>query len=176
MQLLENEHIRLRMLEPEDLDTLYEWENDTSYWVAGDTVSPYSRYVLKQYLAESHKDIYENKQLRLVIESKTGNKTVGLADLYSFDTHHNKAGVGIMTGKEYQQKGFASRALELLSQYAFRLLHIHQLYVYVETGNEASRRLFTHGGFTPSATLKDWINTPEGYKDVIIYQKFNSAE
>ena len=43
MQLLSNDTIALRPLEPTDLDTLYQWENDTALWVVSDTVAPYSR-------------------------------------------------------------------------------------------------------------------------------------
>ena len=67
--LLENGNIRLRAVEPEDLDRLYSWENNTRLWDVGNTRNPYSRYILKQYIINSDKDIYENKQLRLMIVS-----------------------------------------------------------------------------------------------------------
>lgn len=43
--------IRLRALEPEDLDMLYEIENDRSLWNVGATNVPYSRYTLHDYIA-----------------------------------------------------------------------------------------------------------------------------
>ena len=49
-QLLRNDIIALRALEPTDLDTLYRWENDSRLWYASDTVAPYSRAALWQYL------------------------------------------------------------------------------------------------------------------------------
>ena len=44
MAQLENETIRLRALEPEDLELLYRWENNPELWSLGNTMSPYSRY------------------------------------------------------------------------------------------------------------------------------------
>ena len=41
MKWLENDTIRLRALEPEDLDLLYAWENDTSLWEFGSTLVHY---------------------------------------------------------------------------------------------------------------------------------------
>ena len=38
--------IRLRAIEPEDLDLLYQIENDSSLWDVGTTNVPYSRYTL----------------------------------------------------------------------------------------------------------------------------------
>ena len=47
-QLLSNDTITLRALEPTDLDMLYQWENDTALWVVSDTIAPYSRKALWQ--------------------------------------------------------------------------------------------------------------------------------
>ena len=35
-------NIKLRALEPEDLELLYQWENNDSYWLISNTVSPFS--------------------------------------------------------------------------------------------------------------------------------------
>ena len=67
MKTLKGKNILLRALEQTDLDFLYELENDTSIWEVSNTIAPYSRYILKKYLENSHKDIFEVKQLRLVI-------------------------------------------------------------------------------------------------------------
>ncbi len=60
--------ISLRALEPEDLELLYEWENNLSYWTISSTVAPFSKFTLKRYLKNSHKNIYETGQLRLMID------------------------------------------------------------------------------------------------------------
>ena len=60
--------IILRALEPEDLELLYEWENDDNYWLISNTSSPFSKYTLKRYIENSHKCIYETGQLRFMIE------------------------------------------------------------------------------------------------------------
>ena len=57
--------IMLRALEPEDLELLYEWENNEIYWTLSNTVAPFSKFILKRYLENSHKNIYETGQLRL---------------------------------------------------------------------------------------------------------------
>ena len=40
--------VRLRAIEPEDLDTLYKIENDRTLWGIGPTNVPYSRFALHQ--------------------------------------------------------------------------------------------------------------------------------
>lgn len=175
MALLKNEHISLRALEPDDLAFLYRMENDTELWNVGQTLAPYSRYVLKQYLAESHRDIYDLKQLRLVIEYKATAEAVGLIDLFDFDPHHRRAGMGILLDRAYWGKGIATEAMQLLCAYAFSFLHLHQLYAHVPVGNKASHALFLRSGFTVAGTLTDWLVDGEGYQDVFVMQLFANS-
>jgi diamine N-acetyltransferase len=172
MALLKNDRIRLRALEPEDLDALYKWENDSSVWSSGSTTSPYSRYVLKEYISQSHLTIYDRKQLRLMIELQETGKAVGMVDIYDFDLHNRKAGVGILLDAKFQKSGIATEAIKLLANYAFSFLKIHQLYAYVDVTNEASKALFIRCGFIVSGTLFDWISTKDGFTNVLILQCF----
>src|SRR4030042_3324224 len=92
--------IRLRALEPEDLELLYEWENNNSYWIISNTVTPFSKYTLKRYLRNSHKNIYETGQLRLMIDHISDKVTIGTIDIFDFDAFHNRAGLGILIANE----------------------------------------------------------------------------
>ncbi len=172
MNFLENDIIKLRALEPEDLELLYLWENDTTAWIAGNTKAPCSRFQLKQYLAQTTFDIYENNQLRLMIVNKSTNQTVGTVDLFDFDLHHSRLTVGFYVTSEFQGKGFATQSLKLTENYVFNFLKINQIYAQVAESNQSSRRLFESNGFELSGTLKNWIKTPDGFENILIYQKF----
>ena len=173
MELLSNETISLRAPEPEDLELLYHWENKPEWWGLGNTLAPYSRYLLKEYIAESHRDLYDLKQLRLMIDYRPTGATVGMLDLYDFEPHHRRAGVGILIDPVYQKNGLATEALGLLIRYAFSFLKLRQLYVHIPVGNEASKTLFTRCGFTVTGILTDWIATEDGYSDVLVMQRIN---
>ncbi len=173
MHILENKHIKLRALEPVDLDALFEIENDSSLWHISDTLVPYSRDLLARYLEESVKDIFETKQLRLAISPIGSEQLVGLVDLFQFEPHHRRAGLGIIIKKDHQQMGVATHAVELMTQYAFGFLGLHQVFAHVPTNNPGSRRLFENSGFVLSGTLKEWLKDESGYTDVLIYQMLN---
>ena len=173
MELLQNETVRLRAPEPEDLELLYVWENNPEWWELGNTLAPYSRYLLKDYIAESHRDIFDLKQLRLMIDLCPTGVTAGMLDLYDFDPHHRRAGIGILVDPLYQKKGVATEALKLLIGYAFSYLKLHQLFVHIPIRNESSAALFTRCGFTVTGILTDWITTKDGYSDVLTMQRIN---
>jgi len=163
--------IKLRPLEPEDLELLYQWENDSRLWPVSNTLAPFSRFILKQYIEESHRDIYETRQLRLVITDEN-DAPVGAIDLFDFDPFHQRAGVGILIYAETdRQKGYAADALGLMCHYARETLGLHQLYANIGANNPGSVRLFEKSGFRPAGTKKDWLKTVDGYLDEYLYQK-----
>ncbi len=86
MNYLTGKQIELRAVEPEDLDALYRWENDSSLWIYGSTVSPFSRYLLKQYIENYTADITRDKQLRLIIMRKESRQVIGAIDCFDYDT------------------------------------------------------------------------------------------
>lgn len=175
MALLGNEIISLRALEPEDLEVLYRWENNPDLWSLGNTMSPYSRYILKEYIHESHRDLYETRQLRLMIDLCPTGATIGTIDLFDFEPRHRRAAIGILIDPLYQGKGFAAQTIDLLMEYAFTFLKMHQLYVHIPVRNESSKALFTRCGFVISGIMKDWVWTEKGYSDVLVMQKVKTG-
>jgi diamine N-acetyltransferase len=173
MQALLGENIRLRALEPEDLDFLYSIENDISFWEISSTQTPFSKHLLTQYLANAHLDIYEAKQLRLVIVENESDKNVGLIDLFDFNPQHKRAGIGILIVPQSQQKGYAYEALGLLIDYSFKQLDLHQLYANITPENTSSIKLFKKHNFKEVGIKKEWVYGNGKFKDEILFQLIN---
>jgi len=173
--------IILRALEPSDIDWLFRWENDSEIWNVSNTITPYSRYTLEKYIENAHLDIYQVKQLRMMIEAKDSpgkkSRPIGTIDLFDFDPFHNRAGVGILIGeKSDRKKGYASDALSQFIRYAFQVLQLHQLYCNIATDNTESIGLFTRNGFSISGEKKDWLKTSAGYKNEYYLQLINPSD
>lgn len=173
MNTLQGTSINLRALEPEDLKFLFQIENNESFWEVSHTQTPFSKFILKQYLENAHLDIYEAKQLRLAIEDNVSLNTIGMIDLFDFNPQHKRAGIGILIHPDYQQKGFASEALQLLINYSFTHLQLHQLYANITDDNTNSIRLFTKHKFKEIGIKKDWVLTNKIYKNEILFQLIN---
>ena len=168
---LKGNNIFLRALEEEDLDFLYNIENDETLWEVSNTSHPYSRYILKQYLENSYRDIYEVKQLRLVICKNENEAQVGFIDLFDFEPKHERVGVGIVIfSEEEKRKGIATEALRLICNYAFKNLNVHQIFASITEGNEGSIKLFENAGFERNGIKKDWVFANGNYKNEYLYQ------
>ncbi len=171
--ILETDVCKLRAVDPEDLEYIYELENNPALWDVGHTLTPYSKFTIREYLENAHRDIYEVKQLRLAI-CKKDDSIVGVVDLYDFDPYHKRAGVGIVIPQDLDRsKGYASAGLQMMIDYSFKRLRLHQLYAGVAEDNTASRKLFEKLRFRESGIKKDWIATDQHYKNEIIYQLIN---
>ena len=173
MKLLENELIKLRSLETSDLDLLFSIENDSRYWEVSNTLVPFSRDLLAKYLKNAHQDIYEAKQLRLVITRKSDGIIVGLIDLFDFNPQHERAGIGILILNEFQRQGYAKTTLELFLRYAFEHLDLHQIYANIPVDNKSSLELFNKSNFKEIGIKKSWIKVKGAFKDVVILQILN---
>lgn len=177
MITLKGDLVYLRALEPDDLEFIYQLENEETLWEVSNTQTPYSRFLIHQYLENAHLDIYETKQLRLVICLQASKEAVGLIDLFDFDPKNQRAGIGIVINKqENRLQGIGSEALELLINYAFHHLHLHQLYANISTDNVSSERLFIKFGFQCIGVKKDWIRVGTDRKDEALYQLLNTKK
>jgi len=161
--------IRLRALEPEDLDLLYKIENDTKLWNVGVTNVPYSRYTLHNYIATVSNDIYVDCQVRMMVENQSG-ETVGIVDLVNFDPNNCRAEVGLIILNAFRRQGYGSSALTAIADYALHTLHLHQLFAYVDAKNEASLKLFRKQGYQSSSMISDWLYDGREYRDAVLMQ------
>jgi diamine N-acetyltransferase len=176
---LAGNRVRLRALEPGDVDLLYTWENDTSIWEVSNTLAPFSRFQLEEYVLNARNDIFAARQLRLMIdliEPQKNEKSIGTIDLFDFEPFHYRAGVGILVREDYQKNGFAREALEILISYAFGNLRLHQLYCNISTENTTSLHLFEKLGFKRCGIKKDWIYQQDKWKDEWMYQLIDNGK
>ncbi len=170
MMRLQNERVSLRAIEHEDIDVLFNLENDVDLWKYSNRFQPFSKDLLKNYIANAHKDFFDIRQVKfsIVDQKKT---LIGFIDLFDHEPLHHRAGVGLVVQKENRGKGYGTAALELIGDYAKNHLQLHQLYVNIAVENKISIQLFVRQGYFFAGTKKDW-NFYEGqFHDESVYQK-----
>lgn len=180
---MRSEHnIRLRALEPADVDRLYIWENDPEMWRHGVSTAPYSRHQLWEYVHNYDADPLRSGQLRLIIEVTgptfdNGNDksatpiAVGCVDLYDIDPRNRHAYIGIMIAPQWRNRGFASEAVRQMSAYCKESLALNVIAASVAADNAPSIRLFERCGYTRCGTIARWVYSPSGdYSDAAIFQ------
>ena len=170
--MLKGKKIYLRGVEFEDVELIESIENDSNNWLHSGTTLPFSKKTIEEYIL-SIRDLYSDKQSRWIICLHESDQSIGAIDLFEFDGLNRRAGVGIIIDEKYRNKGYAKEAIELLSNYAFSYLNLHQLWSTIVSSNTASQKLFENCNFRKTATKKNWIVNNGSWLDEYFYQLIN---
>jgi len=170
---LHGKKVFLRALEPSDVELLYQWENDPEIWKISQTLTPFSKYTLKQFIDSAQEDIFKVKQVRFMVNLIHTKQTIGILDVFDIDFLNSRAGIGILIDKNHRNQELGTEAVQLATNYLFNTLHLHQIYCNIESNNLVSLKLFQKCGFSTIGTKKDWKKTETGFEDVILLQQIN---
>jgi diamine N-acetyltransferase len=168
--------IVLKALEPSDVQTLLNWENDSEIWNISETVEPLSKYKLDTYIKQTLTfDVFGLRQLRLMIHQILNSdldltEPIGTIDLFEFDPIHKHAGIGIMLLKEYQGQGFGKIALDQFLAYCAEKLQLHSVYANVSETNLNSIKFFESCGFKKVAEYKEFLYENGKFVSQLTYQ------
>ncbi len=156
-------------MEPDDVARLYEWENDQSVWRHGTTTQPLSRATVKALVDNADLDLYQSRQMRLMIVSRETQETVGCVDVFDYDPFHQHALVAVLVREPFRRKGYAFDAMRTFTEYLFGTFAIHTLCATISGDNEASLRLFEKCGFSHVGTRPQWLCLDGRWHDELIY-------
>ncbi len=164
--------MRIRPIEPEDLDFIYAMENSPELWDCSDSDAPYSRHALREYLSQL-RPVAECGELRMIIETGTDDapQSAGLVELLNISTLNSRAEIGIALHKSFRRRQLGSLALNLIEHIALNRLRLHMLYACVAESNQAALHFFLDAGYKQVATLPQWHFSHGKYESTHVVQK-----
>lgn len=146
--------VRLRAVEPEDVDALFRLECDADVRRVSWGECPVSRHLMWEYARNYTADICRDRQLRLVVEAD--GAFAGAVDITDYDPVNRRAMLGIGIAPEWRRRGVAAEAMRLCIDYC-RSLSLRQVAAMVPADNEPSLRLFAGCGFERVGLLRRWL-------------------
>ncbi|MDO4460864.1 MAG: GNAT family N-acetyltransferase [Bacteroidia bacterium] len=165
----------IRAMEPSDVDVLFQWENNPSNWMDGSgNCRPMSRSDIQRFVDNSTLDIYQERQMRLVIADAQSGSAVGCIDIFDFDPFSLHAYIGILVDEKHRNKGYAYYAVKWLIRYSFDVLGIKSLCATMLSTNTHSIRLFEKCGFEYIGKRRQWYRIGDTMYDELIYQLVNT--
>lgn len=164
----------VRPIEAEDLDVLYEIENEPGTWSVATPGGPYSHFALSRYIEQFGTEIFTSGQLRLMACDDDGTP-IGTLDLTNYSPTDRSAEVGIAVRAKYRGQGWGKRMLQMLEEHASNVLNLRMLYArVVESENPASQSLFCGMGYEKVAVLPEWHFLGGSYVDIAVLRKLLS--
>tara|TARA_X000001036_G_C20449364_1_gene712696 strand:+ start:200 stop:706 length:507 start_codon:yes stop_codon:yes gene_type:complete len=164
------EDLKLRALEPEDIDVMFSIENDSKLWRYSNRNEPYSKYTLRKYIEIQSQDISESKQKRFVL-SNNDKIIFGFIDLFDFESFHRRAGVGLVILSDFRSQGFGSKGLNLIENHSKLYYNLHILYANIAYENKESIFLFKKMKYDLVGVKKKWNYYDNSFHDECLYQK-----
>lgn len=110
----------------------------------------------------------------LAIIRKDINKHIGNIKLGPIHWNHRLGDIGIMIGdKNSWGKGYASEAIELLTNFAFNTLKLHKVTAGAYKNNMGSRKAFQNAGFHEEGIRQKHYFHKGKYIDLVLVAKIN---
>jgi ribosomal-protein-alanine N-acetyltransferase len=99
---------------------------------------------------------------------------LGSIGLTSIDGENRRAEIGYWVAAPARGQGVATRAVRLLSHWAFETLALERLTIHTDPENEASRAVAEAAGFIPEGVLHGWLNVKGIQRDALVHRLLRS--
>ncbi|MFA4891246.1 MAG: GNAT family protein [Candidatus Gracilibacteria bacterium] len=164
---LEGAKIILRKFKIEDADQVYENVREPSDRPWAYTIKdPYLPKDAIEWIEKTHKDFGTREAFQFAVVLKETGEVIGGAGLHSINWDNRKAEVGYLIRKQDRGKGYATCAVHLLLDHAFKELQLNKIGARMFSVNEASRKILEKYGFTLEGTFRK-----ERFKDGVYYDE-----
>lgn len=168
--MLKKDDIVLRPILRSDLEKLNKWKNDEEVFMyLGGGFNPQS---IDQQSLWIDKLIYiDDKNKRFIID--IDNEAIGLIGLYNIHNIYQNCEVGIYIGeKDFQGKGYAKKAYNLIEKYAVEYLNMRKIKLFVVDDNSNAINFWDKLGFKKVGTLKEERYIKGKFRNLVIMEKF----
>ncbi|MFX1476798.1 MAG: GNAT family N-acetyltransferase [Promethearchaeota archaeon] len=108
-------------------------------------------------------------QYNYVIELREDDITkIGSVSLWNVNWRHNRAEIGVWIIPSYWNKGYGTRAINMIKIIGFNHLKLNRLEAHIAVENQNSFQLFKKCGFKHEGVLSQYLNFRGNYHDAQI--------
>lgn len=153
--ILEGKLVCLRKFKPSDAEAVYQICKDKQMarWTMG-LPADYKLEHATAFIRKARRLARQNRELHFAITLKESGRLIGTMGLKRIDTTHKCAEIGFVIGRKYQAKGYATEAVGLILEFAFKKLRLYRVYGYCFEPNVASRCVFEKCRFKLEGTIR----------------------
>lgn len=162
-------HLKLRAVEPEDVDRLFRWENDPENWLTSCNLAPMSRFQVWEYVKSYDSNPFFTNQLLLIIS--VAEEPVGYVELYDLSARHSRGMLGIYIAPDRRGSGYGSKAIEMLLRYSRDSLGLRLLGAETAADNPSAVGLFQKAGFSLTGRRPGWYRRGNSAVDALLFQR-----
>jgi len=153
----------IRALEETDLDFVHHLNNEysiMSYWFE----EPYQSLSELQSLYKKH--LHDESERRFIIE--TEQTRIGVVELVEINFIHSNCEIQIIIDSQFGGKGYAKTAFKMAIDYAFLVLNLNKIYLFVDVNNEKAVHIYKGQNFIIEGTLQEHFYARGEFNDCYV--------
>jgi diamine N-acetyltransferase len=155
--------LSLRPLERKDLPFVHDLDNERhtmAFWFE----EPYESLDELTNLYDKH--IHDDNERRFVID--VDGQFAGIIELVDINFIHRSTEIQIIIKSDSQGLGLAKIAMSNAIDYAFNILNMHKIYLYVDAKNHKALNIYKELGFIQEGILRQHFFVEGAYHDSIV--------
>lgn len=172
-QVYEGRLVRLRAVEPEDVERYYAWLNDRQV-VDGLMVRyPMSRAAERAWIDDHATPSCANASF--AIETLEGVH-IGGCGLEETSPENRSAEFGIAIGdRSYWDRGYGTDATETLCRFGFEEMNLHRIQLWVYADNPRAIRVYERAGFAVEGRAREAVYKGGRWVDAILMSRLRES-
>jgi len=157
----------IRSFEPSDKEALVKYANNrnVSRLLRDQFPFPYTKSDAKTWIKYACNQHPETNFVIANEEEMIGSIGINLKE----DVHKYSAEIGYWLGEPFWNKGIASEAVKIITEFAFKNFLLNRIYANVFEGNDASEKVLQKAGYIKEATLRQAVFKGGNFLDQYIY-------
>jgi diamine N-acetyltransferase len=155
--------LSLRPLERKDLPFVHDLDNERhtmAFWFE----EPYESLDELTNLYDKH--IHDDNERRFVID--VDGQFAGIIELVDINFIHRSTEIQIIVKSDFQGLRLAEIAMSNAIDYAFNILNMHKIYLYVDAKNHKALNIYKELGFIQEGVLRQHFFVEGSYHDSIV--------
>jgi RimJ/RimL family protein N-acetyltransferase len=162
--------LTLRAWRDEDVPAMVEGCSDpaVSRWIFNIPV-PYSEADAKQFLATTRAKEEAHAAVERAIDEAASGELAGAIGISQVNLERKMGAIGYWIGPRFRRRGYAVRAVGLLSRWAIEVLGLERIELFTDTENGASQRVAERAGFQREGLLRQFHTGRGERRDDYIY-------
>ena len=165
--------VRLRAVEPEDVERYHVWLNDPAV-TAGLTLRyPLSRAEERRWVDEHGTPSFADASF--AIDTLDGVH-IGGCSLFATNAENRAAEFGISIGdKSYWDRGYGTDATETICRFGFDEMNLHRIQLWVHATNPRARRVYERLGFAVEGRAREAVYQGGAWIDLILMSRLREG-
>lgn len=167
--MIQNEDVRLRAIEKEDLSRFVRWLNDPEVYQHLEIHLPLSLGQEELWYQETLKKPLEEHPLVIEIKTTDGWLPVGNVSFVNISWRDRSGEIGIFIGeKKFWNQKYGQKAMRTMLRHGFFNLNLNRIYLKVHETNPRAIRAYEQVGFIHEGRLREASFKDGQYIDVLL--------